>query len=357
MVGLELQTTLLTDSFSNARKTGFDYTTVNGARLMANVREYVGNTSTVYRRTETTYNSNTAYSNRHIFGLPSVSKAYSGESTLIAQTTYAYDESGARWMNSSSDGVIQWDSISPPGTLPDTGANLTTVTQSSVVAGVAGATRYPSRTTYDSQGNIRSVTDAEGRTMSYDVGDNFGTSKPGGGGETHALMKAATDPAGFSNGAEYDWYSGLPKQSYHLSGSTRINITTYSYDNHWRLAGVSLPNGGGFSKSYWDNWRAVAEYTIIDSGKVRYSFIAYDGAGRTRWTGSDHPSGTAGLYTIRKYVYDAVGRDVLASNPTAIDGNYTATDGEQLQTGESNPNGDGSTSYGYNSYHQLNSKR
>ena len=97
-----------------------------------------------------------------------------------------------------------------------------------------------------------------------------------------------------------------------------------------RVTSITQPagHGGAVARTYWDNWIAVATYTQIDAYNNRYDFVAYDGAGQTRWNGGDHLDGVAGKYTIQRFAYDSVGRTTSASNLTAADGglstNYPA---------------------------------
>ncbi|MEP7340786.1 MAG: S8 family serine peptidase, partial [Acidobacteriota bacterium] len=311
---------------TNTRKTGISYTT-GSVKLPSDVTEYQGATSTVYRHTVTTYNTNTAYSNRHIFGLPDQVCVYSGAgtTTLMTKTAYAFDDASYFWA-SGSDGVIQHDLTNYGDSFITGRANLSKVTQYSVVSGTASSPRDVSRTKHDTQGNVRQTLDIAGHTVTLNVWDNL-ANKPSVG-ETHAMVSDVTDPDGFKNGGQYNWYTGLPTQSYHINATTSAheNIVTYGYDGNDRINAVNRPDGGATTRDYWDNWVAVAEYTKIDATKTRYSFVAFDGAGNTRWTGGDHPDGASGKFSIQKYGYDNLGRTSQVSNVTAIDGSYNPID-------------------------------
>lgn len=311
---------------SNTRKTGISYT-AGSVKLPTDVTEYQGSTTTVYRHTVTTYNTNTAYSNLHIYGLPDQVCLYSGSgtTTLISKTAYAYDDAGYFWA-SGGDNVIQHDLTNYGDSFITGRANLSKVTQYSVVSGTASSPRDVSRTKHDTQGNVRQTLDVSGHTVTFNVWDNL-ANKPSVG-ETHAMVSDVTDPDGYKNGGQYNWYNGLPAQNYHLKASNgaQENNVTYGYDTADRVTAVNRPDGGVTTRSYWDNWLAVAEYIKIDATQTRYSFIAFDGSGNTRWTGGDHPDGASGKYSIQKYVYDNLGRTSQVSNTTAIDGNYNPID-------------------------------
>ncbi|MDX2040107.1 MAG: S8 family serine peptidase, partial [Acidobacteriota bacterium] len=318
---LRVQNVQITDG-SYTRRTNYAYTTVGGATLPYDVKEYLGDATTVYRYTRTNYNSSTTYSDKHIFGLPSEVLVYKGDNTLVAKTAFTYDESG--YFDTTGYTVTNHDA-SNYGTGYVAGrANLTTVTQFEVPG---SSSRAVSHAKFDMLGNTRAVYDGANHVTEYFYDDNFVTT---GNPTTRALVTKVKDPDSYWSGAKYNYHTGQAAQNYHIAGTSgagsQENIVTYTYNSVDRLIAVTQPSGHGgqVTRDYWDNWMAVAEYVTIDSGKTRYSFVAYDGAGQTRWNGSDHPDGTSGKYSIQTFGYDSVGRTKSASNPTAADGGLSA---------------------------------
>jgi RHS repeat-associated protein len=308
----------------STKRTAIDY---NFDLTPSDVKEYLSDGQTVYRRTHIDYNTDTTYLNRNIIGLPKDRYVYDGSDKLIAKTSFSYDE-GHLFMDASADGVIQHDNSYNGGFILGR-ANLTTVTQYAVDGdGAVGAPRaLGMRKKYDSNGNVRVVYDPENRPTSAEMTDNF-TNKPSGLGQTHGMPTVIIDADGFRNGAKYNYHTGLPVQSYHLSGSTPVNVTSFSYTTGDRIQSVTRPDGGNTSWTYWDNWLARAQYTLIDVGKQQYGFVAWDGAGNTRWQGADHPEAVSGKFSIQRFFYDNMGRVTDMSNVTASDGALTPLDGE-----------------------------
>jgi RHS repeat-associated protein len=315
----------IVDNQGYRRATGYSYntTTINGVALPENLDEYQNDGVTVYRRTKTTYSNNTNYTSRHIYGLPTTVEVFSGPgTTLIAKNTFSYDE--ASYFDTTGYTATNHDAANY-GTGFTWRGNLTTVTQFEV-PGVGS--RAVSHTKYDMTGMVSAVYDGANHVTQLYYADNY-SNKPGGVGETHALVTKIKDPDSYWNGAQYNYYTGLVTQGYHIQGTSgagaQENTVTYGYDSADRLNAINQPagHGGQMTRAYWDNWLAVATYTLIDAGKTRYNFIAYTRAGQTRWYGGDHPDGVSGKYWMQQFAYDAVGRTTSVSNLTAIDGNYS----------------------------------
>ncbi len=328
------QVTITDGSFS--RKTAIAYTSVSGAALPMDSDEYDAAGINVYRRTHTDYNTSTDYSTRHIIGLPSSSKVYSGAGvTLLAQVNYAYDE-GYLFLNSSVDNVIQSDvsTGNPAGSLNGNSAvgrgNLTTTTQYSVSGGVASSPRtVGQRPVYDSQGNVRGVYDVNNNLVAYEMWDNY-SNKPAGAGETHAFPTRIIELSLYQSGAKFDWFTGNVLENYHIQGAsqsgTHQNVVTYNYDFADRRIAELRPDGGYTTYNFWDNWMAVATYTLIEGTNKSYSYKNYDGAGRTIRQGGDLADGVATKFTATNIEYDNVGRGKRTTNPTAVNGNFVPID-------------------------------
>jgi hypothetical protein len=163
------------DSSGYKRRTAYAYVSVESVRLPADVTEYQGDATTVYRHTQTDYLSYPGY---HLYGLPTEVRVYSGSGTtsLAAKTTYAYDEA-AYFMTSS--GVIQH---TDPGYTAGRG-NLTTVTQFEVPG---SGSRAVGHTKYDSQGVVRGLYDGANHLTTVEVADNY-ANKPTGVGATNGF--------------------------------------------------------------------------------------------------------------------------------------------------------------------------
>ena len=126
--------------------------------LPANKDDYGAFGIGIYRRTVTEY---TSYPSQYILGLPQTVSVYAGAGvTLLSRATNAYDETGtfldsnnqtaSYFIDATGDGVIQRDGSYGAGFTQR--ANLTSVTQHSVVNGAINGSRIVKRLSYDTNG-------------------------------------------------------------------------------------------------------------------------------------------------------------------------------------------------------------
>ncbi|HWQ31967.1 MAG TPA: carboxypeptidase regulatory-like domain-containing protein, partial [Blastocatellia bacterium] len=328
-----------TTDTANTRRSTFVYSQDNGVWLVTQKNEYQGDSSTVYRRTETAY---TSYATQRIIGLPAQVSVYAGPgTTLMSRTSYAYDETttftdsngqvAPYFIDETSASVVQHDNTSFNGSFTQRG-NQTTVTQSGVnSSGQITGSRIIRRTAYDTNGNVRSVTDGAGNRRQTLYTDNFST-KPGPVGATQAYPYTSADPTGFRNGRQYDYWDGHPVKTFNLKPGSAIEeqVTTISYDFADRPLQTTRPDGGWTQNAYWDNalYQTTTQKidTVSGQDQTAFSFKMTDGAGRVLRKGSDHPNAVAGKYAGQKFVYDEAGRQIDVSNVTAMDADWNAID-------------------------------
>jgi len=326
---------------SNTQQTRYSYLQRDGMWLVATKDEYNALYGLVYRRTAYDY---TSYPSLRMLGLPTLTSIYSGPgTTLLAQTLNTYDETGSftdsngqtasYFINATPDGVIQHDDGQFGGTMTTRG-NLTSVTQYSVVSGVAGSPRITKRTTYDSNGNVRAETDGAGNRTQFIVTDNY-SNKPVGLGPTAAYVYTKQDPIGFRTGSQYDYYDGNVLKTFNLRPnlSTEEQVVTMSYDFADRLLQTNRPDGGYTRNGYWDNYLNQSTYQLIAAGLVTFKFQEFNGARKVRRKGRDHSNAVAGKYSGQQFIFDALGRQTDASNVIAMDGNWNPADEDAPPTG------------------------
>ncbi len=308
----------------SAKKTELAYTTQDGVSLLTEVKEYPNTGETSYRVTKTVYNNDPNYSSRHIFGLPQTVSVYRGSDTTnpIAVTQFAYDEPA--YFDPASFSAFQHDAANYGGHFIGR-ANLTSVMQQEIPG---GGSRAISRVKYDKTGQPTEAYDVANNVTRFYYEDNF---LPGQSVEqTHALLTRTQDSDGYWSGVRYDCNTGLPAESHHITGQTgdgvQENTVSYEYDSFDRPSAINRPDGGSTTYSYWDNWLAVAEYTLIDASQYYYRYTANTGDGRSRWQGGDHPDGTGDKFWIEKYEFDAGGRATRVCNVTAVTSDGTPID-------------------------------
>jgi RHS repeat-associated protein len=328
-----------TTDTSNTRKTTLAYTQSNGVWLVTQKNEHQGDSSTVYRRTETVY---TSYATQRIIGLPQQVSVYAGPgTTLMLRTSYAYDETttftdsngqvAPYFIDETSASVVQHDNTGFNGSFTQRG-NLTTVTQSGVnSSGQVTGSRIIRRTGWDTNGNARSETDGAGNRRQTLYTDNF-SNKPVSVGATQAYPYTSADPTGFRSGRQYDYQDGHTVKTFNLKAGSSVEeqVTTMSYDFADRPLQTTRPDGGWTQHAYWDNALYQTTKRKIDTvsgqDQIAFSFSATDGAGRVLRKGNDHPNAIAGKYAGQKFVYDNAGRQIDVSNVTAMDANWNPID-------------------------------
>ncbi|HKX27213.1 MAG TPA: S8 family serine peptidase [Blastocatellia bacterium] len=323
--GLRPTQIVITDG-SYTRKTGIHYWTQGWVALPDDIFEYENGGSTIYRHRRIFYSTSSSYTDRRIFG--TIDQEFicqgDGEANKVSGISYAYDESS--YFDTSSFTAGQHDSANYGTGFIVGRRNTTTVSQYDALA---GTWRPISRTKYNKTGMVAAVTDAAGSTSQVFYEDNFSPAPPG---TTYGLPTRIKDPDGYWSGVKYNWYTGQPVETYHLVGTSGTgaheNVVTYSYDDFDRPTAINQPAGhdGQTTYTYWDNWLATGVYTRIDAAKINYSFAAFDGAGRMRWQGADHPDGSSGKFSMVRNTYDAVGRMIAGSNATAVNGSYVPID-------------------------------
>ena len=181
-------------------------------------------------------NSNQAYYDRNILGLPTFKILRDGFGTMMAYTQIRYDEYGL----TSYGSVTNWND---PGTTIRGNATTT-----SLWLNTSGS-YFESHMQYDQCGSVLVTTDALGRQMTVSYADSF---SDGVARNSYAYATTATtpvpDPSGvygsntaFVTSSKYDFSTGLVTSATEANGYT----TSYQYDSLNRELVVTRPNGGG----------------------------------------------------------------------------------------------------------------
>src|SRR5262249_34712043 len=323
----QAKTTAVNGSGYTIRTTNYSYVQRDGMWLVEN-KDDLNASGGLYRRTTTTY---TSYPAQYILGLPQQVSVYNASNTLLSRITNNYDEAGtftdsngqtaSYFIDATGDGVIQHNASY--GASFTARANLTSVVQSSVAGGSVNGSRIVKRISFDTNGNVRAETDAAGNREQILYTDNY-SNKPGGVGPTAVQVYTAADPTGFRAGSQWNYYTGQTIKTFNLTpgSSTETQVVTTSYDFADRPLVTTRPDGGWGRTDYWDNWLALVASQLAETGKVRFKFDQFDGAGRGYRKASDHPDGVAGKYSGQITVFDKVGQSEDTSNVIAITGTW-----------------------------------
>jgi len=335
----EASSNVIVSGGTQGKRATFSYIQRDGMWLVEQKDEFDSSSSARLRRTGFTY---TSYPAQYILGLPQQISVHSGALTLLHRVTNNYDETGtfvdsnnqtaSYFIDASGDGVIQQDNANY-GVGFTARANVTSVTQSKVESGAVTGSRIIKRTSYDTNGNVRAVTDNAGNRSQLQFGD-YCVNKPGGVGQTHLIPYTSADPTGFRKGSQWDYFTGLTVKSFNLTpgSSTETQIVTTSYDFADRPLQTTRPDGGWVKTAYWDNWRATVTSQLFDTGKTRYKFEEYDGAGRVRRKASDHPDGVSGKFSGQVFVFNNLGQTEDSSNVITINSSWVPS-GDDASTG------------------------
>ncbi len=325
--------TNISDSANNRRRNALSYSTFTlscGAGcnlnyyLPSEVREYAADATSVLRTTQTDYNLDPNYTSRRIFGLASQKRVYDSANgnALVSKVEYVYDENGEFLVQQGAP--IQHDTSNFGSSFVWRG-NLTKVRKWDVIN---TAQFLDSKTGYNTTGSPIFARDPLNRQASISYSDSFSDA---GAMNTYAFPSTTTDAEGNQAASQY---------SYHLGAVTRVQgpptnvpspatatgaYVTTSYDSAGRISQtVNSFSAATVTYIYPTSSNVLQTYVTVNSTSTpTVSAKLLDGAGRVRAIASEHPGSTGG-YIGQLTVFDVMGRAVMVSNPTEINGGWGA---------------------------------
>ena len=295
----------------------FTFTNTTNCWLPRDVFEYEANASTVLRTTRTNYNTNTAYTDLRILGLPSEKLLYEGDvnagsAPLMSKVEFIYDESVGF---DGTNAPIQHQSAHNSAYAANfTGrANLTRVIRHNV--SIVESTITTSK--YNRAGATISTKDAETHEVLISYADAFSDNTNR---NTFAYPTTITDPDNNSATSKYNFDFGAMtyRQTPSPNPPTPGPEQTFTYDTIGRPLQVTNVANSSYTRFDYSNvsqLRVDTYQTIQDVLGEAHSFAITDGVGRTIGTASQHPGSTGG-YSGQRQVYDIMGRLIKTSNPT-----------------------------------------
>ncbi|HKE59872.1 MAG TPA: DUF4214 domain-containing protein, partial [Pyrinomonadaceae bacterium] len=315
--------TIISDLANNQRRTTIDYVssglpTGSTMNLPSDVKEYVGNSAIVYRRTHTDYVGSGDYINRHILRLPQYQMLYDGGNSLFSKVGYQYDWNSEYLVNTSAT-PTQHDANY--GTSFAAGrANLSRVMQFDVTDQNNEAKGHAKKMAYDINGSVVFNRDALDHQNSVAYGDNFSDSVNR---NTFAYPTTLTDADGFSSFVKYNFDFGATTQTQGPppQGQSQGAIQTTTYDSIGRVERTTTTNTGAYTRYIYGPTYVQSLSTVNNVADEAYSIQNFDGFGRVISTASNHPGSTGG-YKAQLTIYNQMGRAIKASNPTEIWSNW-----------------------------------
>jgi RHS repeat-associated protein len=311
--------------------------------------------STELRRTETTYETSSNYTNRHLLHLPTSVKVFpGGSSTASSRVDYAYDNYGTSHANLTAradivmhddafnpfafnedkcslecvdydeyNNCIDWEWFCPYDSTTDYRGNVTSVTTYPDASSTSGTITHSTR--YDVAGNVTSadVDCCQLKTISYSTDYHY----------AYPTSVTSGDPSGLhlTTSQTYDFYTGLLGTTTDENGQVTTNY--YNADS-LRLNHINYPSGGGsvyfyYGDGLWADANSHYHYYTMVSREIDststtannwtdvYSFR--DGRGAVTQTFYDGTG--SGGWTTRITEYDGMGRVYRSTNPF-FDGGY-----------------------------------
>jgi len=251
--------------------------------------------------------SNNNYLNNNLLELPSQVAVFAGTpgtgacgaNGASACTSYGYDGSTL----ASSGITTQRDSSPPSGTYRgnQTAVNRWLNTSSSSLT---------TTSVWFDTGMPNTVTDPNLNTTTYSYSGTFA-----GAYVTETQLPTTTDNGGTQHQhityANYDFDTGLTTSLTDQNGK----ITTYGYDDMWRIHTGTYPDGGSETYTYDDTPPSISvqiQHTI-DATNSTNEYDLYDGLGRQ--IGQIKANGETTPYDRVDTCYDAIGRKLSVSYP------------------------------------------
>ncbi len=333
---------------TNVKKSSIEYwlhpnSNVAQFGLVKSAFLFAADTSTVLKKTYTTYNLSPEYTSRRIIGLPSMTMTFGFETTGLnpmSKVTYAYDEG-----DFSDSGLSQ--NISPtqhkgtnygPTFVAGRG-NLTSITRWNVELGKESDSAHAitSSAKYNTAGAVVSQTTPwEGsntRTVKIGYADSFNSSNNP---TTYAYPTTVTDAGNNSSTViyRYDLGSNVEATSPAPAGNMHGKKTKRVYDSKGRLerASVNIDTtehaytryeypANGIQRKVYSTIVDTNANLIGDSADEVLSESWTDGAGRVLRVKTEHP-GSSGGWSAVKTEYDIAGRAFRQSVPTEVNATW-----------------------------------
>ncbi len=353
-------TTATTRQWGNLVTTGteFIYATSPSFNQVTEVRNYdfgyvwQGTSNVLLRKTVTTFENSSNYTNRHIFNLPKIVTVYSGSGARVSQVEYGYDGGTLENTPNVVQHLDESDPYAPPITQP--GHYITQCTGcppcSCVPVWIPPSTTSPYKPETAYRGNVTQVkkfadaanldqATAEVETRSYDMTGNLIEASPSCCQQTSFEFSTTTQYAypdkqvrgsssdallQVSTSAIYNFNTGLVTTTNDANGRP----TQTSYFDSLRPQTVTLPTNAHTDYVYDDGAMTVTERTYLgthpgDTGLASQTVKYLNGRGKTR---QQSALGATGVSDFVDTAYDIMGRISQQSAP------YRTGETKQLTT-------------------------
>jgi len=309
------------DEANNRRRVTIDYYPTTSFSLPSDVYEYAANGTTVLRRTHTNYHLYSAYTDRRIIGLVFEQLVYDGAGALQGKTRYHYDWAES-WLEERA-GAKQHDDTNYGINFVVGRANLVLIERWDVNYPEDTARVLSTKFGYNTTGSMIFTGDGLWHRTDFTYTDSFSDTLNH---NTFAYPTTITDPDSNASTIKYNYDFGTVTRTQDPKGA----VQTITYDSATRVERITNENNGAYVRHAYAPSGYIHSYaTIQDGAGESYQLSYFDGAGRLRASGGDHPGSSTGFAGML-ISYDVMGRVSQQTNPAEINGSWIPSGDDAL---------------------------
>ena len=306
---------IVTDDASNQRRVDIDYYPTTSFSLPSDVKEYNGS-GTLLRRVHTDYQLNSAYTSRRIIGLVFGRYVYDGAGALLSKQNFHHDWT-APWIE-ARNGATQHDDTNYGIGFVVGRANLVLIERWDVNDPNNTSKVLSTKFGYNTTGSVIFTGDGLWDRTDLSYTDSFSDSVNR---NTYAYPTTVTDPGAFASTIQYNYDFGGVTRTQDPKGA----VQTITYDGAARTDRVTNQTNGAYRRFVYGAAGYTSTYTTMQNGAGEaYQISYFDGHGRVRAVGGDHP-GSSGGYSGRLIFYDVMGRLSQQTNPAEMNASWVPT--------------------------------
>jgi RHS repeat-associated protein len=301
------------DEAGNRRRRTIQYGQYAAWGLPYWISDYAADGTTEIKQTFFDYDLSQTYLNRRIIGLISAVHL-TNVSSYQGKIVYSYDDPAR--LQATPAAATQHDTAY--NTSFTARGNVTSISRFDVTDINNSAKKLTSYINYYTTGTPVANIDGSGHQTTMAYADAFSDSVNR---NTFAYPTTVTDHDNFSSTTQYNYDFGAVTRSQDPKGA----VQTITYDGAARTDRITNQISGAYVRYVYATSGYIASYSTIQNGAGEaYTITYFDGAGRVRAEGGDHP-GSSGGYQGRLTFYDVMGRVSQQTNPAEMNSAWVPT--------------------------------
>ncbi|HVI70745.1 MAG TPA: hypothetical protein VM656_04575, partial [Pyrinomonadaceae bacterium] len=143
--------------------------------------------------------------------------------------------------------------------------------------------------------------------------------------DTFAYPTTITDPDSFASTIKYNYDFGAVTRTQ----DPKDAVQTITYDSATRVDRITNEINGAYVRNAYAPSGYIASYATIQNAEEALQLSYFDGAGRLRASGGDHPGSSTG-FAGTLISYDVMGRLSQQTNPAEINGSWIPSGDDAL---------------------------